>query len=345
MKKFISIVLVTLFVIISFVSCDKYRKSTNDKPANTSVTEDSTSKEPTVQEESQTTDEEDAFIAGTPTPTNEVTPIPTESTTEPIKPIILMNPPVDYYNSNQITGSNATPLNLKLSNSTQNNIIDDENWFLNNNLNLNSFYIENAFHLGEGVLPEEIDKTWGDFILTSAFYDDSYIYAVYGADYSEGYLLNIYDASTYNKLYSLDFSNYRYAPEFISEDYGFVQQKINWGVLQDNLLYVSNSHNTYAKSSKHMNGYITAIDLSSNNIIWRSKSLVSNSKNFQIIDDVIISGYGFTAEDDFLYEIDKNTGEVLKEIPLKSAPNYVIRKDNVLYIRTYDTDYEFLMEE
>lgn len=113
--------------------------------------------------------------------------------------------------------------------------------------------------------------------------------------------MNIYDRNSLEIIYTLDFSNYCYAPEYISEDYYLTKQKIDWVVIKDNILFVSNSHITYAISSNNMNAYITAIDLSDMALIWRTDSLVSNAINFQIIDDVIISGYGFTDEPDFLY--------------------------------------------
>lgn len=69
-----------------------------------------------------------------------------------------------------------------------------------------------------------------------------------------------------------------------------------------------------------------------------------NSKNFLVIDDVIHSGYGFTAEPDFLYQINRYTGKVLEKTLLKSAPGYLIKKDSILYVRTYNTDYQFMVQ-
>ena len=39
----------------------------------------------------------------------------------------------------------------------------------------------------------------------------------------------------------------------------------------------------------------------------------NGSPNFLVKGDVIFCGYGFTAEDDYLYQLDKNTGEVIEE--------------------------------
>ena len=56
---------------------------------------------------------------------------------------------------------------------------------------------------------------------------------------------------------------------------------------------------------------------------------------------MIICGYGFTNEPDYLYLINKNTGDLLQQIKLNTAPEYIIRKQDQLYVRTYDTDYIF----
>ena len=46
------------------------------------------------------------------------------------------------------------------------------------------------------------------------------------------------------------------------------------------VLYVSHSHNTYAKSSMGTNAYIIAVDLVTGKILWRSAPLVANASNF-----------------------------------------------------------------
>ena len=61
--------------------------------------------------------------------------------------------------------------------------------------------------------------------------------------------------------------------------------------------------------------------------------------NFLVKGDVIFCGYGFTAEDDYLYQLDKNTGEVIDRLPLKKMPNLMAVKDDRLYVHTYSYDY------
>lgn len=255
--------------------------------------------------------------------------------------IVMDKPSFDYYKSKDVINKSNPVIKLKTKSCKPNNITDDENWFKKNKLSMNKYEVPNPYANTSGNLPKGLAVTWDDLIITSAFYDASYIYCTYGLDFSEGYILNIYDAKSLKMVYSLDFSNYRYSPKYIKADYEFIQQKINWATIKKNVLYISHSHNTYAKSSKNMNAYITAIDLEDMSIRWRTKALVSNSNNFVIVDDVIMSGYGFTAEPDYLYQIDMNNGKVLTKIPVKSSVSYIMKKGNALYVRTYNTDYKF----
>ena len=55
-----------------------------------------------------------------------------------------------------------------------------------------------------------------------------------------------------------------------------------------------------------------------------------------LLGDTIVSGYGFTAEPDYLYAIDRRTGHVTGRILLPSAPERIARHGNVLTVDTYD---------
>jgi hypothetical protein len=49
-----------------------------------------------------------------------------------------------------------------------------------------------------------------------------------------------------------------------------------------------------------------------------------------------VSGYGFTAEPDFLYLLDRRTGGVLDRLALPTGPEIVRKRGNKLHVRTYD---------
>lgn len=257
-------------------------------------------------------------------------------------PYFLEEPPFSYYCKQPTQSEEVQPIDLIQKSKESNEIIDDEEWFIDNELVYNYYAVAPyGFEMIAEKVLDYIPMVQQDLILTRAFHDDSYLYCTYGGDYSQGYLLYIYNLDTQMEVYALDFSNYRYSPEYVEEDYDYIEQAVRWAVLKDGILYVSNNHQTYAQSSDYMNAYITAIDLTDNSILWRTDALVCNSDNFVIIDDVIISGYGFTDEDDYLYQIDRYNGEVISKTKLKTSPTYFSIKDDTLYLRTYDTNYTY----
>ncbi|HYE15922.1 MAG TPA: hypothetical protein VD968_15880, partial [Pyrinomonadaceae bacterium] len=127
-------------------------------------------------------------------------------------------------------------------------------------------------------------------------------------------------------------------PDYLRGDRDYVYQTLKWAAEEDGTLYVSHAHMTYARSSKGMNAYLTAVDTREGRVLWRSAPLVSNSANFELAGDLIITGYGFTKEPDFLYLLDKRTGAVRQQLPVASVPTYIIRKGERVHVRAYDKD-------
>ncbi len=102
------------------------------------------------------------------------------------------------------------------------------------------------------------------------------------------------------------------------------------------MVYVSNSHFTYAKATNGRNAYVTAIDPEQGKTLWRSPALVANARTFVVTGDLIVSGYGFTAEPDFLYLLDRRSGRVLDRLEVPSAPEVIKLRGDRLLVRTYD---------
>jgi hypothetical protein len=224
-----------------------------------------------------------------------------------------------------------------------NDITDTDNWFKNNGLpRLPEVLppIQSADTAYQN-LPKTIPRTWQGKKLIMAITQRDRALLIYGEFYYDALLLASLNISTGAFEYGLDFKNYGYAPENLPEDREFTHQYIRWASQVDDMLYVSHGHNTYARSSKGMTGYITAINIKDKRILWSSPALISNARNFEVIDDYIVTGYGFTEEPDFLYVLRRNTGDVIQKIKLKSGPEYIIRKNDEVYVRTYDTDYLF----
>ena len=174
---------------------------------------------------------------------------------------------------------------------------------------------------------------------------EKYIALIYGSRFGDGRFLFFYDKENGKYFGGYDFANFYFAPDGAEEDISFVQQGLRWVDIAGDVLYISNFHMTYAASSSGMNAYITAIDLKTHNILWRSKPLVSNAANFVVSGDSIISGYGFTEEKDFIYVLDRWSGEVVRSYPVKTGPERLFIKDNRLFVRTYSEHYIFQMRQ
>ena len=237
--------------------------------------------------------------------------------------------------------SQPSPIQLVLLSATPNQITDDRAWFERHDLSLPTYQVPNHFRQIAGDIPSYIPTMFRDNILVKAIRDRHKEFLIYGRNFGENKYLLIYDLKQQQIIKGYDFSNYIISPSYEKSARNYINQTFNWVIQEDNILYFSHSHNTYAKSSHGMNAYLTALDLNTNQIVWRSQPLVCNAGNFIIINSVIICGYGFTAEPDYLYLIDKNDGEVLQQIRLKTAPNTIIQQNDKLHVRTYDTDYIF----
>jgi hypothetical protein len=136
--------------------------------------------------------------------------------------------------------------------------------------------------------------------------------------------------------YAFDFAKYAWPPRIAPGDREFVYEQVVWAREAAGVLYVETAHSTYASSSHGLNAYLNAVDLKRKRLLWRSPALVANAANFVLFDDVIVSGYGFTAERDYLYALDRKNGRVVGRLLLPSAPDRIRRYGNRLVVDTYD---------
>ncbi len=90
--------------------------------------------------------------------------------------------------------------------------------------------------------------------------------------------------------------------------------------------------------------YLFAYDLEREELLWRSEANRANSFNFLIRDDVILCGFGATRWEDYLYQIDRNTGKTIAETPVAYKPNYLAEQDSQLFVNTHGANYIFNLE-
>lgn len=113
-------------------------------------------------------------------------------------------------------------------------------------------------------------------------------------------------------------------------------QPIMWAVERDRVLYVSTSNLNYARENRNRNAYVTAISVPDGKVLWRSSALVANARSFAVVGDLLVTGYGFTAEPDFVYALDRRTGKVVGRVSVPTAPERIRVEDDRVIVRTYD---------
>ena len=221
------------------------------------------------------------------------------------------NPSWDYYCAAEEQNEKEAMISLQLISQKTNQIIDTEEWFTKNDLE------QPGFPYSDGIYTYE---TWG----TDAY--DTYILAITNRETGE--------------ITEYDFTEFQYADTYVQEDFAYICQRIIYAQIKDNVLYVATGHSTYAESCPQ-NAYVTAIDLTTDRVLWKTEPLTCNSDSFVLTGQYLICGYGFTAEPDSLKIVDIGNGKVVSEIPVKSGPDYIILKDGKLFVRTYNTDYVY----
>jgi hypothetical protein len=168
--------------------------------------------------------------------------------------------------------------------------------------------------------------------LQSAIRQGSRLFLLYGPDAASGRFLVRASVRTQALLDAYDFREFARPPG----DGWF--EPVTWAREARGILYVSNSHLTYSSRTKGRNAYVSAIDLERQRTLWRSPALVANARTFVVTGELVVSGYGFTREPDFLYLLDRRTGKVLDRLELPTAPEAIRLRDGALHVRTYDHD-------
>ncbi len=161
------------------------------------------------------------------------------------------------------------------------------------------------------------------------------LFLVYGKDGSTGrYLLGATKTGT--TLYGFDFQSYGLPPRIKPGDRDLVWEQPLWAQESAGVLYVETAHLTYADASYNRNGYLTAIDLKTRHVLWRSPALVGNASTFLVTKHYLVTGYGFTDEPDYLYLLDRTSGKVVDRLLLPNAPERITWQAGHVHVHTYD---------
>jgi hypothetical protein len=99
--------------------------------------------------------------------------------------------------------------------------------------------------------------------------------------------------------------------------------------LSNDVVYFNEACQTYSREAKGKCSSLVALDPVAKKVLWRTPPLTSNNR-FLVFERYIVTGYGFTAEDDFLFVVRKKDGKVMQKVSLPQAPEDLIDADNAL---------------
>ncbi|WP_428261398.1 hypothetical protein [Haliangium sp.] len=284
-------------------------------------------------------------LATAPTQADQPVPIatPTPPTDEPAAaatptPVVLERPPFEAFVADELsdrsprTGRRPKLVQVSVQ---RNQITDDERWFQDNELALP----ETSFALADPATPRyEGLPLWRRI-------DSDLVLSIYGSFNSPRAIITGAASADAEPDFIFDFATWTMPPEVKPGDESFIAMEIPWAWVDGDRLYVCHAHRTYAESSGGKNAYLSAVRIPDGKLLWRTRPLVANARNFALVEAgdrrVLVTGYGFTAEPDFLYLIDPDTGAILNQTKLRKGASHIIPKDDKLYVRTYDRDYVF----
>jgi hypothetical protein len=232
---------------------------------------------------------------------------------------------------------------LRVKSKRTNKITDTDQWIIDHQVTLPTWEVPNPFRGISGNLPPHIPARHGELMLVLALHHPDHNILVYGKHFGDGRILIVTDPDGRPRR-GFDFSAWKNPPTSRPGDERFTESRIIWAQVVSGVLLVSTAHSTYAASSAGKNGYLTALDLDTGNLFWRSQPLVANSSNFIVDRGWIISGYGFTDEPDFLYVLSARDGKVKSRTKLDSGPDILHLRGNQLLVRTYNRDYELTLK-
>jgi hypothetical protein len=115
--------------------------------------------------------------------------------------------------------------------------------------------------------------------------------------------------------------------------------RIDHMTLVDGVLYYPQSCQSYAREAKRRCSDVVALDLKATppRVLWRSEFLMSNAEIVKI-GEYLVTGYGFTAETDYLHALDPETGKLVARVVLPSAPEELRVNGEVLEVFVYGSD-------
>ncbi len=214
-----------------------------------------------------------------------------------------------------------------------NGAADEIDWLRAHDLRLPEYEVPNPMQGLPGNLPPGIPPTHGNDLLVLAIARDDHTILLYGPDYSGGRHLAVQDRRG-RLLAFLDYTAYRRAPDTTAD------QRVQCPAIADALLYLAHHD---PRDPRGQTAYLTALDLATGELRWRSDPQVASAFNFVLDGAHVLTAHGAPDEPAHLVALERRTGKQVARAPLDSPPEYLFVRDRRLLLRTRDTAYEFAL--
>jgi outer membrane protein assembly factor BamB len=153
-----------------------------------------------------------------------------------------------------------------------------------------------------------------------------------------GRFLALVKGDTTERVFDLE--AFRHPPKANPQWKEFATQELTYAQERDGVLYLCNGGGSYAKEVFGKKGFMSALDATTGKLLWRSAPLMCNS-TFAITGDHIVTGYGFTAEPDFIFLMRRSDGGVVQKIPVDTGPDTIAIDGNRVHVETYGNVFDF----
>ena len=256
-------------------------------------------------------------------------------------PIVVAAPPWRHTVVRALAIAATSPPELVSLSARPNTGTDEAEWFRRHGLRLPEYEVPNPMRGLPGNLPPAIAPSFGAYLLVQAIAHRDHTILIYGPSYSGGRFVAVLDAHG-QRIAFLDFDAHRQAPATPAAESTAVEQHVIWAEVAEGVLYISHGHDD---PRDDMTGYISALDVTSGALRWRSDPGVASAATFAIHGGHILAGHGSAAGPARVFVLDRRTGTVVGQARLASAPEYLFVQGDRLLVRSHTTDHVFELRQ